>query len=290
MAAEDAVIDDFSAAFAELTLPGEKPAPDTPAAEEAPAVEPVAEITAAEPAAEPVAETAVAPVVEPVAEVAPPVVAPAPVPPTDAVLDRLDAIAKKLPEPVAPAPAPAPEIFTPEEKTALTQYEADYPDVARGESIKRRGEYMQLTNYMFEEFAKHLKPLMEQVQVLSEKTHFADLRTEIPDYDQVSREKIVDWVATQPAYLQVAYNHVIQNGDTSEVKDLLTRYRQATGVVPGASAPPTAPAKKDTELPSATKQAVASLAPVSSKRSAVTANIASDDFEGAFATFAAKLL
>ena len=119
----------------------------------------------------------------------------------------------------------------------------------------------------------------------SERTHLNDLHTSINDYDDV-RDKVINWVGRQPAYLQAAYNHVIKQGTVDEVADLVNRYKLETGA-PTRAAP--ASRKTETELPTATKQAAAALAPVSSKRSAVIAGQDPNDFESAFASFADKL-
>ena len=185
--------------------------------------------------------------------------------------------------------APEPEIYSDEDKQFLAEYEKDWPDVAKAEALRRRAEYRDLVKYVFNEVAHELRPLSDMVRSMSERTHLDDLYTNVGDYDQV-RDKVVDWVGTQPPYLQAAYNHVIQNGTVDEVVDLINRYRQATGdSLTQQAAPQAAPRKVDTELPSATKQAAASLAPVSSKRSAVIQADDPNDFESAFATFAGKL-
>jgi hypothetical protein len=215
----------------------------------------------------------------------------------DASLARLlELLDQKSAQSAAPPPpqetyqaAPEPEIYSEEDKQFLAEYEKDWPDVAKAEALRRRSEYRDLVKYVFNEVANELRPLSEMVRSMSERTHLDDLYTNVGDYDQV-RDKVVDWVGTQPPYLQAAYNHVIQNGTVDEVVDLINRYRQATGdSLTQQAAPQAAPRKVDTELPSATKQAAASLAPVSSKRSAVIQADDPNDFESAFASFAGKL-
>lgn len=186
-------------------------------------------------------------------------------------------------------PQQAPPMFSKDEEEFLTTYEKEWPDIAKAETLRRRAEYKELVGYIFSEIAKEISPVLESVKTISERTHLQDLQSTVNDYDDV-RDKVVDWVGKQPAYLQPAYNHVIQQGTVDEVVDLINRYKADTGVKV-AQAPSSPPARKkmDTELPSATKQAAASLAPVSSKRSAVIAGVDSGDFESAFAAFADKL-
>ena len=290
--------DNFAAAFDELAAQGDTPAPkpaDPPVAVDQPApaalVEPVA--------ADPVVVDPPAPAEPVAADPAAPADPPAPTPmsepakPSEDIRQLADLLREqRAPAPVPtpePAPAAAPEILTAEDKEFLTTYEKDWGDVSRGEALKRRVENSGLLEYVFNEFAKEFLPVRNALIALSQRTHRTDLRAEIPDYDSISQEKVVDWVGTQPAYLQTAYNHVIANGTKEEVKHLIDAFKAATGVVQGTPTPPTAPAKRDTELPPAAKQAAASLAPVSSKRSAVIQGVDPSDYDGAFAEFAAKL-
>lgn len=207
------------------------------------------------------------------------------------VLARFAALVKKAepqqatPKEPEPQPAPKePELYSKEEQEFLQTYEQEWPDVAKAEALRRRAEYRQLLSYVFQEVAKEFRPIMETVNVLSERTHLNDLQTVVTDYGDV-RDKVVAWVDTQPAYLQAAYKHVINQGTVEEVADLVDRYKREAGVTqkPAPASPP------KTELPPATRQAAAELAPVSSKRSAVVQAADPNDFEAAFASFADKL-
>jgi hypothetical protein len=118
------------------------------------------------------------------------------------------------------------------------------------------------------------------------------LQHTVSDYDTV-RDQVIAWAQTQPAYLQPAYQHVIQRGTVDEVADLINRWRAETGTavaapVAAASVPATPAKRTDTELPTATKQAAAALAPVSSKRSTIAQEADPNDFESAFSHFADK--
>lgn len=212
----------------------------------------------------------------------------------DEILERFAKIVKEkvvAPEPQRSASSPPqaqPEpVLSPEEMEFLNTYEKDWPDIAKAEMLRRRAEYRDLVGYIFSEVAKELSPMLESVRTVSERTHLQDLQAKVEDYDDV-RDKVIDWVGQQPAYLQPAYNHVIQRGTVDEVEDLINRYKADTGYKV-ATAPTPARKKMETELPTATKQAAASLAPVSSKRSAVVTGIDSGDFDSAFSAFADKL-
>lgn len=201
------------------------------------------------------------------------------------LLRRFAEIARQTPQPQKEAPKqevqPEPELFTAEDKTFLTDYEKDWPDVVRGEALKRKAEYHQLVSYVFKEVADQLRPLMSTVNTLADRTQLNDLQSRVTDYNDV-RDKVVEWVGKQPAYLQPAYNHVIKEGTVEEVEDLIARYRR--DVVPAAPKQ-AATTPKPAALSDATKQAAAALAPVQTKRSGVVQVSDPQDFDAAWAEF-----
>jgi hypothetical protein len=202
--------------------------------------------------------------------------------------ELVDRLAKAVkPEP-APAPIAQPDLYSAEEKEALTAYEKDWPEIARAEALRRRAEYREMLAYVFNEVAKVTTPLEQAIAAVSTSTYERDIYDLVPDYDEY-RDATIAWAQdkSQPAYLQAAFNHVIKEGTVEEVADLIGRYKQAKGIT--APAAPAQPAKQDTELPAAAKQAAASLAPVRSKRSSVISSGSPSDFDGAFAEFAKDL-
>ena len=207
---------------------------------------------------------------------------------TDALIARLAGLVKDTP---APPPAPAAandqppaaqdELYDAPEKEFLAKYDEDWGDVSRGEALKRRAEYRSLIGFIFEQVASQLRPMADTVDVLSNRTHLADLRGQVEDYDTV-RDKVVSWVDQQPMYLQGGMKSVIQAGTADEVADLISRYRQATGET--AKPAPTPPAS--VELSSDAKKAAAALAPVNTKRSAIPVADDPGDFDAAFKQWA----
>lgn len=287
--------DNFSEAFDRLADLGNQPDPATleaPAAPVTPAVEPptVPPVQPPEPVVEP-------PVVPPVSLPETPAPEPVPspaTPPADAdLMARLATLLRqatpaepaKAAEPPAPEPVPDAPLYTDDEQKLVDQYVKDWPEVAQAEVLRRRAEYRDLVGYVFAEVAKEFRPVAELVRSMADQQHLAQLETTVTDYADV-RDKVIDWVEKQPAYLQPAYQHVIQQGTVDEVADLINRYKRDTT---GSTSAPAVPRKTETELPSATKQAAAALAPVSSKRSAVVQPLDSTDFDSAFVTFADKL-
>ena len=279
----------FDDAFANFLKDDAPPAP-APAATEAPA-EIVSEI-----------ETP-APVEETPPEEAPdPETLRQPAENEQSAIERLaDAIAAR--QQPQPHPQPQPQFqqppvspFSAEERTVLQQFYNDFPEVAKAAAIERRAEYQALTAHIFNQVGAYFGPRMALLEQLADTTAYQQLHTNVPDYDD-TRDKVIDWVKTQPAYLQAAYNHVIANGTVDEIGDLFDRYRQATGatspqpnagIAPQPQAGRQAPqpsAVKAPELSPAAKQAAARLAPVTSKRSAPTQQ-SPLDFESAFDQFA----
>lgn len=299
--------DAFDVAFAENAAE-----PAAPAAGPEPASAPAAEPAPAEPAAPaPVETPALAPAAGESAAPAAPAEAPAPTPEPkpsltpEQVLEQLAGLVAKPAAPAAtPAPAAAPVVegprYTEEEQGLLTDYEKNWPDVARAETIKRRVEYQDLLGFIFTEMTKHTAPLFEQQATIGNTLHMTELKGLVPDYTESLETQVAGWVDTQPSYLQTAYKQVMQNGTSEEIADLIGRYRSATGnaapapAAPAPAVPAAAPAATSkpaakTELSSAAKQAAESLAPVSGDRSAVPQGEDTQDFDSAFAKYAADM-
>jgi hypothetical protein len=208
---------------------------------------------------------------------------------TDAILAKLSKLVKEAPVEEEPAKQvtateESEDLYDADEKTFLEGYEKDWGDVVKGEALKRRAEYRALAQHIFREIAKEFTPIREITEALAERTQLGDLKTAVPDYSDDLRGQVVAWVDQQPAYLQTAYKQVIQQGTVDEVTDLIKRYQKESG----AGTPAKTSEKKEPELSSATKQAAAALAPVSSKRSVVQQQDDPSNFEAAFARFAAS--
>ncbi len=180
-------------------------------------------------------------------------------------------------------PAQEQPVYTPEEQAFLEEYETEWGDVSKAESLKRRVEYEKLVQYVFNEVAAVLRPMTQDLQALSQERQKAQYRQVVPEYDTLQTD-LMAWAKSQPTYLRAAYQHVIQNGTPEDVADLVERYKRETA----ASTVVESPKQKATELPPSAKKAAQALAPVSSKRSSVVAaETDKNDFDGAFEKFAA---
>ena len=296
--------DDFDAMFANLVREEGAPNPATvapPNPATPPAEAPAA--TTQEPA--PVAQEGDAPQeteIEPLGEGETGAEPPPPPEPTDALSRLADMLAARQPQPQVQQPQPQVQqpqptgpVFDQNERAFLTQYETDFPDVSRAEAMKRRVEYNALVTHIFSQVSQYLAPRLALLDQIAETTQYRDLTEVVPDYDEV-RDKVVAWTKTQPAYLQAAFNHVIEQGTVDEINDLIDRYRQATGTASpnpgGGIAPPaqgggqvTQQPARAPELSTAAKQAASRLAPVGARRSAPT-QAQPLDFDAAFDQFA----
>jgi len=313
---------EFSDAFAALQSPtGAAPAAAAPAdvTDVMPKTEP-APAAAAPAAGDPSPAAAAAPAV---VESAPAAAAPAstdttatadPAPVVDPAIAALQAeiaalkAAQPAPAAAAPSPEPAPAapppVYTDAEAATIAKYKEDWPDIQAGEALVRRAEYRELVTYVFAQVRQELAPLQAFTQTQSGRTQYGDLVALVPDYDTV-RDKTLEWIAAQPAYLKTAYQSVADNGTPSDVADLINRFKKETGYVaptqsaPAASAAPAAtapaaavpaakpaPAKSAAALPAAAAAAAANLRVVKSGRTEPgTAAADPDDFDAAFAEF-----
>jgi hypothetical protein len=284
-------IDNFATAFEQLLELGDKPVPDSTTlgineTEEEKAAREAAEAAALAAKAEEEAPVEAEETTneEEVEEKPAKAAKPGEIEPDDAaLLSRFAKVMRNSPaEPeqtaqIQQVQAPV-QYFNEEEAAFLTAYEKDYPDVARAEQLRTRAAVQHAVQYVFSEL---FSPLANQMREMATGSHLQQLEEAVPDYHEVVDE-VIAWAKAQPAYLQPAYNHVINEGTADEIQDLIGKYRQATGTA--AAAPVVR--QKVTELPASTKQAVASLAPVSSKRTVVVQATDPSDYNGAFKDFA----
>lgn len=206
------------------------------------------------------------------------------------ILNRLAGLLKDQPAKEAPAqeegtpdaPAAEDDIYTPEELEVLKEYDKEWPEVSTAERLRRRAEYRDIMKYMFEQVAAAIAPIHDTVEQLAVRTQLEELTTANPDYEEI-RDQVVEWVGTQPQYLQAAYKQVMKSGTVEEVTDLFNRYRDSTGA--GKPAAPKKPGTPKAEPSETAKKAAKSLAPVSTKRSTVIVDNDPDDFDAAFKRF-----
>lgn len=184
-----------------------------------------------------------------------------------------------------PEPAPAPvSLYSDDETARMKKYEEEWPDIAKGEELKRRQEYNHLVEHIFKEVRNYLAPVMETVDRHSTDSTYAQLTARVSDYDEVV-QKIPAWIESQPTFLKEAYSRVANEGSVADVVDMINRYKKETGAQTAApAAAPAAPAQKamPTIAPAA-KKAAASLKVVQSSQSSMPQGSDPMDFDAAFA-------
>jgi hypothetical protein len=202
------------------------------------------------------------------------------------------------PAPAPAAPAEAPKVYSEDESEFLTTYEKEWPDVSRGEALKRRAEYQQVVQHVFAEIARVYGPLIERgasaAEVVADNATLAVVREAHPDYDDAMYADIQKWAEGLSGVKKKVAMATIAEGDPEDVVDLVNEYKVSTGrgknpkvtvAAPTAPAAPAAPAvKKVTEISSKAKQAAQAMSVVESKRTTPIQPAADlDDFEGAWA-------
>ena len=69
------------------------------------------------------------------------------------------------------APANSEPLYNADELAQLAEYEQNWPDVAKAETLRRRAEYHDLLKYVFTEVANHLKPTIDTMQAIGNTIH-----------------------------------------------------------------------------------------------------------------------
>jgi len=201
------------------------------------------------------------------------------------------------PEPVKavePEPKPAePPLYTEEEQTFLTDYEKQWPDITRAESLKRRAEYRQLVGHVFSEVARVWGPLLERSEVaadaVAETTALGVIRETHDDYDTAMYHEVQAWVGGLQGMRKKMAEAIITEGEPEEVVELITEFKSATGrskprivADAGGAKPPASASTTVTELSAAAKKAASAMGVVDSKRTATVTAADPNDFEGAW--------
>lgn len=255
--------DAFSAAFDSFVTPKTETEPEK--------IEPEAK-------AEPEAKVEPEMKVEPEAKVEPEVKVEAPAPAVTAKeigLAVAEALKVKEPEKVA-----EPEVESPEVASALKDLQENWPThgVAVNALLERQKKELKA------EFAEILKPLQAQIAPLAEATAIstqaqfnAALKAEHADVFDIL-PAVEEWITKQPAYLQPAYNAVLDKGTVTEVSKFLTDYKAMTSKVEPAAAPD--PAKLAAEAAAAAK--LKKMETPTTTRTSVTAEPDPTDFDSAF--------
>jgi len=190
---------------------------------------------------------------------------------------------------------PPPKIYSTEEEEFLTAYAENWPDVAKGEALRRRAEYGRLVDHIFNEFNRVYAPLIERGALAADQVAETSALTIIQgahnDYDDKMYGEVISWANDLTGTRKKIAQGIIEEGDPGEVIELITEFKSATGrkprvVADGGTPPPVTPAAPAAATPllsAAAKKAAKALGVVDSKRSAPTTSPADpSDFDAAW--------
>lgn len=190
------------------------------------------------------------------------------------------------PAPAAPIQEAAPEIYDEDEKSFLAKYSEEWPDIVKGEALRRRAEYNHLVKHVFTQIAQVYGPLIERgsqaADTVAETSALQEIRMAHNDYDDKMYERVLGWAEGLTGTRKRIAQEVIESGEPQEVVDLITEFKSATGVKPRAvagGAPAASPAASKTGLSAKAKQAAQAMSVVDSKRSTLTPAADPTDFD-----------
>lgn len=185
-------------------------------------------------------------------------------------------------------PEPEPELYDKDEKEFLDQYGKDWPEVVKGEQLRRRAEYRQVAAHIFGEINRVYGPVLERAVAtadqVADNTLLGTVRDAHPDYDVKMYDELTAWAGGLTGFKGKLAKEVIAQGEPQDVVDLIADFKRETGkskpvvVAPAAKLAPKAVAP----LTDAAKKAAKALGVVESKRSAVTQAADPNDFEAAW--------
>lgn len=108
----------------------------------------------------------------------------------------------------------------------------DEQDLAKGINtlVSQRVESL-LSTKVEQLVSERLAPLEKQHQMSVEDQHFATLYTAHPDLDSVLESfEFGGWIGKQPSFMQAAYQNVLHRGTANEVVELISLYKDQTGL------------------------------------------------------------
>jgi len=179
------------------------------------------------------------------------------------------------------------------EDAELTEYLKDYAYISGNEAKLRKKELEQLKKDVIEEISKTYEvPIKSVEKIVAENDevkaaiHLGSIKEAHEDYGEAfKKEDVVKWVETLSPARKKANMAIIEEGDTEEVIDLITSYKEANNI------PITKEESSSDEVKTKIKkdERLESLEVVKGKKSPVTGGGSKkvEDYEGAFAEAAA---
>ena len=190
-------------------------------------------------------------------------------------------------------PALSKDVYSADETTTLKKYREEWPEVAAGEALIRRKENYDLVDHIFSEINRVYGPVLAQiaptVSTVEHTTALAAIREKHPDYDDAMFDAVVEWTDTLSGYDQRLAKGIIEDGDTKDVVELISRYKKVNGLDKPRVVATTTQASQAATLSEPAKQAAKALEVVDSKRSAPLSGAPDmTDFDGAWGEATAR--
>lgn len=128
--------------------------------------------------------------------------------------------------------------LTDDEKALLKEYEEEFDTVSKAESLRRKALETRLRTEIgaemegkFELFRAALNEVAKAVQETVDSNHFGKIKSVHKDFESLRDSgKIKTWIESQPKYLQPSLKAAYSEGEADDVIDLITRFKQETGL------------------------------------------------------------
>lgn len=121
---------------------------------------------------------------------------------------------------------------TENQDAVLEEYEGDYPEIA--EEMKPFIQKMidEGVAAVTRQFEERVAPIQEMSQKTAEQKRYDDIVTAHPDAVEIYQSKeLRNWIDKQPSFVKATYDSVLQASTAEQMNELLSAYKEATGIV-----------------------------------------------------------
>jgi hypothetical protein len=123
------------------------------------------------------------------------------------------------------------EYLTDEEKQTLQTYDDEWGEVSEAEKIRTNAMVRQTRDSILNEVNQALQPIVQHLQEQETKSHFDQIREVHSDFDEIKNGPLQRYVESMSnSMMKRAAEHVLQQGTTQEVIDLVSMYKEENGI------------------------------------------------------------
>lgn len=164
----------------------------------------------------------------------------------------------------------------------VVQFKEDFPDIAppveKLIQAKVREATAKLKQLEAEQKAQAERQALEQLR----REHFAKIRKAHPDLDELTQgTHVIDWIESQPQYLQPGLQAVLDHGTADQVIELLSAFKRDAGILPPEGSNPGGGDKPPAKTPEADLQKMVGVNPSQTAPKTTTPKN-KDDFDSAW--------